>query len=37
MPKTPGGQPVSVRREEILIVRPEEAYEHVNFRFEGAR
>ena len=37
MPSTAGGQPVTVRRDEILIVRPEETYEHVNFRFEGAR
>ena len=36
MPKTAGAPPAEVRREGILITRPEEAYEHVDFRFEGA-
>ena len=36
MPKTGGAPTAEVRREEILITRPEETYEHVNFRFEGA-
>jgi hypothetical protein len=36
MAKTSGGPTVEVRRGEVLITRPEEAYEHVDFRFEGA-
>ena len=37
MGKTPGTPPsAEARREEILIARPEETYERVNFRFEGA-
>jgi len=36
MPKAAGESAAAVRREEILIARPEETYEHVNFRFEGA-
>jgi hypothetical protein len=36
MPKKAGEPAPEVRREEILLVRPEETYEHVDFRYEGA-
>ena len=36
MPATPGPPAAEVRRTEILDARPEEQYEHVDFRFEGA-
>lgn len=36
MPKKTGEPAPEVRRETILLLRPEETYEHVDFRFEGA-